>query len=131
MLLREIKMRKIRELLAKSLFRLASTDYQTQYIDNYTIYEYVVPEDLIEEVTNFCREAQLDCFKNNFSERELEFANILRNKILNLPSGDIYGTNIWAELKIDVEKFLNILGYQIKDFDYSTIDNIDRNELGK
>ena len=131
MLLRELKMRKIRELLAKSLFRLASTDYQTQYIDNSTIYEYVVPEDLIEEVANFCREAQLDCFKNNFSERELEFANILRNKILNLPSGDIYGTNIWAELKIDVEKFLNILGYQIKDFDYSTIDNIDRNELGK
>lgn len=131
MLLREIKMRKIRELLAKSLFRLASTDYQTQYIDNSTIYEYVVPEDLIEEVANFCREAQLDCFKNNFSERELEFANILRNKILNLPSGDIYGTNIWAELKIDVEKLLNILGYQIKDFDYSTIDNIDRNELGK
>ena len=124
-------MRKIRELLAKSLFRLASTDYQTQYIDNSTIYEYVAPEDLIEEVTNFCREAQLDCFKNNFSERELEFANILRNKILNLPNGDIYGTNIWAELKIDAEKFLNILGYQIKDFDYSTIDNIDRNELGK
>ena len=91
----------------------------------------MVPEDLIEEVANFCREAQLDCFKNNFSERELEFANILRNKILNLPSGDIYGTNIWAELKIDAEKFLNILGYQIKDFDYSTIDNIDRNELGK
>jgi putative phytanoyl-coA dioxygenase len=91
----------------------------------------VAPEDLIEEVANFCREAQLDCFKNNFSERELEFANILRNKILNLPNGDIYGTNIWAELKIDAEKFLNILGYQIKDFDYSTIDNIDRNELGK
>ena len=131
MLLREIKMRKIRELLAKSLFRLASTDYQTQYIDNSTIYEYVAPEDLIEEVANFCIEAQLDCFKNNFSERELEFANILRNKILNLPNGDIYGTNIWAELKIDAEKFLNILGYQIKDFDYSTIDNIDCNELGK
>lgn len=131
MLLREIKMRKIRELLAKSLFRLASTDYQIHYIDNSTIYEYVAPEDLIEEVANFCREAQLDCFKNNFSERELEFANILRNKILNLPNGDIYGTNIWAGLKIDAEKFLNILGYQIKDFDYSTIDNIDRNELGK
>ena len=131
MLLREIKMRKIRELLAKSLFRLASTDYQTQYIDNSTIYEYVAPEDLIEEVTNFCREAQLDCFKNNFSERELEFANILRNKILNLPNGDIYGTTIWAGLKIDAEKFLNILGYRIKDFDYNTIDNIDRNEFGK
>ena len=131
MLLREIKMRKIRELLAKSLFRLASTDYQTQYIDNSTIYEYVAPEDLIEEVTNFCREAQLDCFKNNFSERELEFANILRNKILNLPNGDIYGTTIWAGLKIDAEKFLNILGYRIKDFDYNTIDNIYRNELGK
>ena len=124
-------MRKIRELLAKSLFRLASTDYQTQYIDNSTIYEYVAPEDLIEEVTNFCREAQLDCFKNNFSERELEFANILRNKILNLPNGDIYGTTIWAGLKIDAEKFLNILGYRIKDFDYNTIDNIYRNELGK
>ena len=124
-------MRKIRELLAKSLFRLASTDYQTQYIDNSTIYEYVAPEDLIEEVTNFCREAQLDCFKNNFSERELEFANILRNKILNLPNGDIYGTNIWTGLKIDAEKFLNILGYRIKDFDYNTIDNIDRNEFGK
>ena len=72
MLLRELKMRKIRELLAKSLFRLASTDYQIHYIDNSTIYEYVAPEDLIEEVANFCREAQLDCFKNNFSERELD-----------------------------------------------------------
>ena len=91
----------------------------------------MVPEDLIEEVANFCREAQLDCFKNNFSERELEFANILRNKILNLPNGDIYGTTIWAGLKIDAEKFLNILGYRIKDFDYNTIENIDRNEFGK
>ena len=91
----------------------------------------MAPEDLIEEVANFCREAQLDCFKNNFSERELEFANILRNKILNLPNGDIYGKTIWAGLKIDAEKFLNILGYRIKDFDYNTIDNIDRNEFGK
>lgn len=120
-------MRKIRELLAKSLFRLASRDYQIQYIDNSTIYEYIVPDDLIEDVANFCREAQLDCFKNNFTKRELEFANVLRNKIRKLPNGDIYGTNVWDELKIEAEKFLNILGYQMNDFDYNMIDNIDCN----
>ena len=108
-----------RKALLQSLFALASIEFQTKYIDNADADAdvYTSPEELLEDLSSACIEAQ--SFKEEFTQDELERCEAMRDKIKSLPNEDIYKTPLWEKLRKEAKDFLNFMGYNIGDIDDS------------
>ena len=104
-----------RKALLQSLFALASIEFQTKYIDNADVY--TSPEELLEDLSSACIEAQ--SFKEEFTQDELERCEAMRDKIKSLPNEDIYKTPLWEKLREEAKDFLNFMGYNVSDIDDS------------
>ncbi|WP_299226180.1 hypothetical protein [uncultured Campylobacter sp.] len=106
-----------RKALLQSLFALASIEFQTKYIDNADADVYTSPEELLEDLSSACIEAQ--SFKEEFTQDELERCEAMRDKIKSLPNEDIYKTPLWEKLREEAKDFLNFMGYNVSDIDDS------------
>ena len=60
----------MKDKLIKALVRLASTQYQDLYMVHGTTEEYVLPEDLIEDVSSLCQLATKNHYRTVFKSDE-------------------------------------------------------------
>lgn len=58
--------------LITALARLASQDYQEQYIVHGTVDEYVLPEDLVEDAASLCELAKENRYRKFFNDAQLK-----------------------------------------------------------
>ena len=112
----------MRDDFAIGLFDMASIKFQEKYILNGTKEEYILPVDLVQDLENCCNDMPV----NEFSEQELQLRQELLNKINDLNWNEInnksrkhliYENISWIELRNTALKLLNILGYNLDDFD--------------
>ncbi|MEW8041044.1 MAG: hypothetical protein AB2777_16005 [Candidatus Thiodiazotropha endolucinida] len=111
--------------LLQALARLASQKYQEAYILNATKDEYVLPEDLVEDVASLCALASRDQYYKKFTEEELNalddmacfigqhgkrlFANFVDPDTSSL----IYKNEDWESLRIASGKCLTLFGIDV------------------
>lgn len=67
--------------LIQALSRLASTSYQEAYIVHGSKDEYVIPEDLVEDVASLCRLAQRPEFMRDFETPQILAMSAMVNAI--------------------------------------------------
>ena len=81
---------------------MASKRYQELFIVNGNLNEYVLPEDLLDEISSLDRLIRNDQYKNQFSQQEKE---ILEKMFLKVRSLD---ASFWEGLKtIDLDYLVN------------------------
>lgn len=125
----------MKDRLLKALARLASEKYQDLYMVHGTAEEYVLPEDLIEDVGSLCQLATKNHYKALFTSDEHVALTSMLVKIRALESGfwdGVKGNNldylvhknpIWSDLRFSAEHVLNILGVSASNFAPEKIDS--------
>lgn len=104
-------------LIIVPIFRMSSSEYQIRYIENATEYEYVIPEELLEDVYSACGRIQSDYFKHFFTNIEIELSYKLCHAITNIDDDNLYGTSAWKEIQQYAVELLIQWGYAMSDFD--------------
>lgn len=112
----------MRARLLKALARLASEQYQDTYVIHGTPEEYVLPEDLIEDVANLCLLSSESQYRTLFTSNEHAALESILQVIRNFESNccsEIENSNLehlihhnsnWSSLRSRAEYTLNILG---------------------
>jgi len=125
----------MKDRLIKVLARLASKQYQDLYMVHGTAEEYVLPEDLIEDVASLCQLATKNHYKTTFTNDEYAALKSMLIKIRGLDSDfwNVVGNNtlehlvhknlIWSDLRLSAEHVLNALGVSANNFSPKTIDS--------
>ena len=124
----------MKDKLIKALVRLASTQYQDLYMVHGTTEEYVLPEDLIEDVSSLCQLATKNHYRTIFKSDEHTALQSMLIEIRSLDSdfwnevGNnnlehlVYENPIWSNLRLLAEHVFNALGVSASNFSPKTID---------
>ena len=112
----------MRDDFAMGLFDMVSIKLQEKYILNGTKDEYILPIDMITDLENCCKDMPV----GDFVEQELQLGQEILNKINELNWNEInnksrkhliYENLSWIDLRNTALKLLNLLGYNLDDFD--------------
>jgi hypothetical protein len=108
--------------LLKAMARLASEQYQDAYIVNGASEEYVLPEDLIEDLASLCQLAEKSQYHNLFDVNEREVVATMLVKLKALGPGFwteaerngshhlVHKNTIWSDLRLSAVDSLKKFG---------------------
>lgn len=125
----------MKERLMKALLRLASKRYQDLYMVHGTSEEYVLPEDLIEDVASLCELATKKHYRAIFKDDEYAAIKLMLFKVRDLDSNfwdEVGDSNlehlvdknpIWSNLRLSAEAALNAFGVGASNFFPEAIDS--------
>jgi hypothetical protein len=121
--------------LLKAMARLASEQYQDAYIVNGTSEEYVLPEDLIEDLASLCQLAEKTHYTKLFAlnEHEVLAAMLLKLKALgpgfwteaqrNGADHLVHENAIWSDLRSSAARSLREFGINSSEIAPEQIDD--------
>lgn len=113
-----------------NLCRVASLEYQDKYIVHPTKNYYILADEIIDWLYDFCKNALLEQFKFCFLPYERDALRELKKLIDKYTEDDsilkgeeegdylVYQNKSWIEVRELALKTLHIFGYDLEDFDY-------------
>ena len=113
-----------------NLCRVASLEYQDKYIVHPTKDYYILADEIIDWLYDFCKNALLEQFKFCFLPYERDALRELKELIDKYTEDDsilkgeedgyylVYQNKSWIEVRELSLKTLHIFGYDLEDFDY-------------
>ena len=118
----------MKDRLLRSLARLSSEEYQDAFIVHGTKDEYVLPEDLVEEVASLCALAQREERRREFLPNELEALDRMLSDIRTrgrrifvgaMPTTAtslVHNNEEWRSLRAEAQSCLNTFRARAEDF---------------
>lgn len=113
-----------------NLCRVASLEYQDKYIVHPTKDYYILADEIIDWLYDFCKNALLEQFKFCFLPYERDALRELKELIDKYTEDDsilkgeedgdylVYQNKSWIEVRELALKTIHIFGYELDDFDY-------------
>lgn len=120
--------------LLQALARLGSVKYQEAYVVGGTPEEYVLPEDLLEDVASLCALATQDQYRSQFTHHELSHINEMTEAVrrygsrifgrATTPDADtlVRGNEDWIALRKTASQCLDSFGVEVEDLSPAEID---------